>query len=287
MSGTLRPMNASVEIEFGGEMLHLLAERAAWWPRARAIIVADLHLGKASTFRSAGVPLPEGHSDHDLQRLSRLIERHGADHVIILGDLLHARSGVGAATLDALAAFRARHPASALRVTLVRGNHDRSAGDPPATLGFDMYDEPCDLSRMLAGEAVREPTSLRLAHDPAAAERLRPGEHMLCGHLHPAVALSTSGGGRTRHTSSGVSIRPPCFWMSGRVCVLPAFGTFTGSHAVRVRHGDRVFAVGPPGENAIVEVRRGARASDRGLEESQSGSLCDAEFGSGRRPVRS
>lgn len=241
VGGTLRPMSASVEIEFGGEMLHLLAERAVWWPRERAIIVADLHLGKASTFRSVGVALPEGHSDHDLRRLSQLIEQHDARRVIILGDLLHARSGVGRATLDALGAFRDRHPAAALRVTLVRGNHDRSAGDPPASLGFEVCDEPC----ALAGE---DASAVRFAHDPAVAAQMNDTESLLCGHLHPAVALGAAG-------SAGVSMRPACFWVSGRVCVLPAFGTFTGAKAVRVQRGDRVFAVGPLGENAIVEIK--------------------------------
>ena len=49
-----------VECEVAGERLVLLPEKAAFWPRTRALFVADFHLGKAATFRSAGIPLPPG-----------------------------------------------------------------------------------------------------------------------------------------------------------------------------------------------------------------------------------
>ena len=60
-------------IEFGGETLVLLPDRAMFWPAQQALLVADTHFGKAGVFRRAGVPIPEGIDAHDLARLSRLV----------------------------------------------------------------------------------------------------------------------------------------------------------------------------------------------------------------------
>ena len=46
------------ECSVAGEKLLLLAERVAYWPAKGALFVADFHLGKAASFRSAGIPLP-------------------------------------------------------------------------------------------------------------------------------------------------------------------------------------------------------------------------------------
>ena len=48
------------ECSVAGEKLVLLPERVAYWPAKKALFVADFHLGKAASFRSAGIPLPSG-----------------------------------------------------------------------------------------------------------------------------------------------------------------------------------------------------------------------------------
>ena len=47
-------------IEVAGEPVWLLPERAVFWPQGGTLVTADLHWGKAATFRSAGVPIPGG-----------------------------------------------------------------------------------------------------------------------------------------------------------------------------------------------------------------------------------
>ena len=47
-----------VEIRVGGEALELLAEKAALLPERGTLLVADAHIGKAVSFRRAGVPVP-------------------------------------------------------------------------------------------------------------------------------------------------------------------------------------------------------------------------------------
>jgi uncharacterized protein len=210
-----------VELDWGGERWTLLPERAVWWGARRAVVVADVHLGKAASFRAHGLPVPDGHGEADLDRLAGLVERFAADSLVILGDLLHARNGRSPETLAGLAAFRARCPD--LRVTLVRGNHDAKAGDPPGDLGFEVVDE-------VWREAGDGPG---FAHDPGAEWAKGEGP-VMCGHLHPAVVLR----------GAAHAVRSPCFWFGARRAVLPAFGSFTGGAKITPRAGDRVFVVG-------------------------------------------
>jgi uncharacterized protein len=203
-------------LEVAGERLWLLPERAAFWPRESLLLVADPHFGKAAAFRAAGLAVPGGTTAEGLRRVDALLARTGADRLAFLGDFFHARSGRAARTLAALAAWRTAHPA--LEVLLVRGNHDRHAGDPPPELGIRAVDEP-----LTAGPFV-------LAHHP----RPSPAGYVLAGHLHPAVKLR--GIGRQRAVL-------PCFHFGPQVGVLPSFGDFTGAARIVPAEGDRVFVV--------------------------------------------
>jgi uncharacterized protein len=199
-----------------GETLTLMPERAVYWPRERTLVVADLHWGKAATFRAAGVAIPEGGTVADLERLDRALARSGARRLALLGDLLHARAGRAESVLGQVATWRARRPD--LEVLLVRGNHDRGAGDPPPDWGFTTVSEPFAAPPFV------------LCHYPREA----PEGYVLAGHLHPAVRLR--GAGRQQ-------LRLACFWFGPRAGVLPAFGSFTGNSLVTPAPGDQVFAL--------------------------------------------
>lgn len=205
-----------VTIELAARVVQLLPQRAAFLPDERALLVADAHVGKAVSFRRLGVPVPRGTTTETLELLSELIARHGARRLVFLGDFLHSPRAHAPATLGALARWRERH--TALHVTLVRGNHDDRAGDPPPNLGFEVVDEPF----ALGGFALR--------HHPRAGG----AGYVLAGHVHPCVSL----GGRANDR-----VRLACFHFGEQVGVLPAFGAFTGMHAVPVRYGERVFAI--------------------------------------------
>jgi DNA ligase-associated metallophosphoesterase len=207
---------SDAEVRLGGEDVTLLAERALFWPRAGTLVVADLHWGKAATFRAAGLAVPGGTTREGLARLDQALQRTAATRLVILGDLFHARAGKADQTLAALREWRARH--AGLDITLIRGNHDRHAGDPPAELGIACCDPPC----------VEPP--FVLTHHPLAS----PAGYVLAGHLHPSVTLR--GAGRQR-------VRLACFHFGERVGILPAFGDFTGSADIDAVPGDRVFVV--------------------------------------------
>lgn len=223
----------SCEIEWCGDRLALLAERAVWWAARETLIVADLHLGKPEHFRLFGAPVPEEVTRSDLARVSGLIEEFGPRRVVILGDLLHSRVAQGA-TVGALRRWRQSH--AGVAVELVRGNHDRKAGDPPGEVGIVCLDGP-----------VRD-GALWLAHEPPD----EPPGPTLAAHVHPAVRMSGRG--------ARGSMRAPCFWVRKSLLVLPAFGAFTGCRTVRPRSGDRVFALG---EGEIAEVGFSMRAGAR------------------------
>jgi uncharacterized protein len=210
-------VTGAVSVSVAGEQLQLLPERAAFWPRGSLLLVADPHWGKAAAFRAAGLAVPGGTTAEGLRRLDVALARTGARRLAFLGDFFHAREGRSAATLNALAEWRGAHPA--LEVLLVRGNHDRHAGDPPASLGIGVAGTP----------SVPEPPFV-LAHFPDPS----PEGYVLAGHLHPAVTLR--GSGRQRAVL-------PCFHFRARVGVLPAFGAFTGAARIRPAEGDRVFVV--------------------------------------------
>ena len=208
-------MDAPFAVEFGGHALWLLPQRAAYLPEHATLLVADAHIGKAVSFRRLGVPVPAGTTGETLGLLDHCLAATGARRLVFLGDLLHSRRALAAGTLAEVQRWRERWPA--LELTLVRGNHDHHAGDPPAALQVQCVDEPLPLR------------GLRLCHHPQAIE----GATVLAGHRHPCITL----GGRAHDR-----LHLPCFHFAAGLGVLPAFGAFTGMHPVQRAPGDRVFA---------------------------------------------
>jgi DNA ligase-associated metallophosphoesterase len=206
-------------VTLAGETVELLAERALFWPRARTLFVADVHLGKGAAFRAGGIASPRGATANDLARLDALIERREALRLVVLGDFLHAAAGRVPALHAAFTQWRAAH--AALSITLVRGNHDKHAGDPPLTWDIDVVPDPHPL------------VPFALCHEPATP---RTG-HALCGHVHPGARLT---GGAHR------SIRLPCFVLGRRRTLLPAFGRLTGLAIVAPVRGDTIVAIAGP-----------------------------------------
>ncbi len=208
-------MVCTVRLE--GEELWLLADKAVYWPARQCLMIADAHFGKASAYRSLGQPVPQGTTTENLQRLDRLLSALPCAQVIFLGDFLHGPGSHASGTLGALRSWRALNPD--LPMTLIRGNHDKRAGDPPEDLRIDVVTEP-----LLIGPFA-------LQHEPDA----HPSHHVLAGHVHPVYRLR--GKGRQ-------SLRLPCFVISARVSLLPAFGAFTGGHRVEQDNDRRIYVIG-------------------------------------------
>ena len=219
-------------VVLNGTHWELLSQGAAWWVERRWLAVADAHFGKAAAFRARGVPVPQGTTSYNLARLDALIAALQPTTLVFLGDLFHAREAHAPGTLAAFERWREQH--AALDVVLVEGNHDLSAGAPPAALRIRCVAEPWCVD------------GVAFCHHPQYVA----GATVLAGHLHPAVRLN----GRADD-----SLRLPCFWLSadeGRL-VLPAFGAFTGGAGIARAPGDRVFAIAE-GRLYEIPLRRAA-----------------------------
>ena len=212
------------KVRIAGEELTLLPERAVCWGSQRTLFIADPHFGKAATFRALGVPVPRGTTTGALGRLDAVMARTSPRHLVFLGDFLHAAEGRDPETLRVLNDWRRAHAAT--EMTLVRGNHDARAGDPPRELEIRCVTAPFGMPPFV------------LDHHP----RPSPSGYVLCGHIHPAVTLR--GAGR-QHS------RLSCFWFGRDIGVLPAFGEFTGVAEADVQPGDQVFVVA---EESVIAV---------------------------------
>jgi len=219
----LPALHGALALELAGELVWLLPGKALYWPRERMLVVADIHFGKAASFRALGVPVPAGTTSANLAELDRLVAQHGARQILFLGDFLHAKAAHAPSTLAAMQRWRAQCPALAL--TLVRGNHDLHAGDPPLWMSMTMADEP------------RHIGPFAFCHHP---DLLATG-YLMAGHVHPVYRLR----------SGWESVLLPCFMADARRIVLPAFGAFTGGHPVLPEPGERVFV---SSGDAVVEV---------------------------------
>ncbi len=209
-------MDASI----AGERVWLYAERALFWPAGRTLFIADVHLGKTAAFRAGGIALPGGATAANLARLTRLVAATRAEALVVLGDLIHAAAGRTAALQHAVGTWRDDH--RELAITLVRGNHDDRAGDPPAAWRIGTVSGPEPAPPFL------------LCHEPPGAGAGGLFGYALAGHVHPAVRIAGAGLQRERL---------PCFVLGPHRAILPAFGSFTGSAAQGWSHDDTIIAI--------------------------------------------
>ncbi len=195
----VRDMFAS--FEFAGHEMRLGQARALYWPAERALLVADLHLEKASWFAARGQMLPPYDSRDTLERLADAVKATGARRVITLGDNFH--DDAGALRLDAHCTGMLEALTRALDWVWITGNHDEQL---PKGFGGTILPE-----LQIGGVILR--------HEARAGETAPE----LSGHYHPKLRINV----RNRH------IARPCAVMGRSAAgaermILPAFGTLTG-----------------------------------------------------------
>ena len=184
---------------------------------AGVLVVGDLHLGRATVLQRAGLALPGGSDDDDLDRLAAVTERTGAVRVILLGDVVHARAAAG----PALSAALARLGALPVPVDALPGNHDPRLGELLHGSGVGLLPRRV---RVAGAELTHHPR----VRPAGAGARLR-----IAAHLHPVATL-----GRGPD-----AVRLPAVVVGRSDLTLPAFGSTTGGALVAPGPGRRVFAV--------------------------------------------
>lgn len=194
----------------------LLPGKAALWREKHTLIVSDVHIGKAAHFRKAGVAIPSAVNRENLWRLSALLLDHRPQRLLILGDLVHSHHNH---EWDDFVDMRRNF--SSCEFTLIKGNHD-------------VLPETAYTSESILIHPNLSEHHLKFVHEPGSNSDASEGVLEVCGHLHPAIKLR----GTARQ-----SLRLPCFWLSSRRLVMPAFGAFTGMHTIQPSAHDRVFAI--------------------------------------------
>jgi DNA ligase-associated metallophosphoesterase len=209
-----------VRFSFCGHDLMALPQGALFWPARQALLVADLHLEKASWFAKGGQMLPPYDSAATLADLSLIAAATAAEEIWCLGDSFHDREGCDRLSEDARSALIAL--TSTTRWTWIVGNHDAGFADH---CGGAVVEEA-------------EVDGLVLRHEAEPAET-RPE---LSGHFHPKLRIT--------HRGRQVSRR--CFVATATKLILPAFGALTGG--LDAHHPEIVRAVGT-GAQALVPVQ--------------------------------
>ena len=185
-----------VPFSFAGETFHATADGALFWPARNALLVADLHLEKASWFARLGQFLPPYDSHATLSALSVLVERTGATRLFCLGDSFHDRFGCD--RLPASARALLTELTAKLDWTWIVGNHDPGFADH---CGGRLEEEV-------------EIEGIVLRHEAVRGEE-RPE---ISGHFHPKLRVHLRGRQVSRR----------CFVTSAKKIIMPAFGSLTG-----------------------------------------------------------
>ncbi len=201
-----------IEVTLAGQRIRLLGSGAAFWCETSTLFIADLHLGKTTTFRRGGLPVPPGATTATIHKLVHCIEQHQPERVVVLGDLIHARCSWDQELTSGF--DRIFHALRGRPFLLIRGNHDRGSLCYLAEYPIEIVEPPHGDSPWI------------LVHDEAQERpAVIPESHIvLAGHLHPGVRL-----GRT----SAEHLRLPCFWLRSDSLTFPSFGEFTGHQPIR------------------------------------------------------
>ena len=185
-----------VPFSFAGETFQATPGGALFWPSQGALLVADLHLEKASWFARLGQFLPPYDSHATLTALAAEVEWSSANRLFCLGDSFHDRFGcdrLPTSARDLLTALT-----SSLDWTWIVGNHDPGFADHCG----GRISEEVELGGLI------------LRHE-ARRDEPRPE---ISGHFHPKLRVHLCG----RHVSRR------CFVTSATKMIMPAFGSLTG-----------------------------------------------------------
>lgn len=209
-------------ITLNNQTWELHPEKAVYWHEQKTLILSDIHLGKSGHFRKSGIAAPAGINESNLTRLERLINQFKPIRIRILGDLFHSDINREWFQFEEW-----RHQFNDIQFQLVIGNHD--------SLHNSFYES----AQMDVFEKIVE-HDFHFVHDPTdqdLSEKILVG-----GHIHPSVKMK--GKGRQR-------ISLPCFLISERRVLLPAFGTFTGNHTIKPTETDLVYTVV---DNTVIQI---------------------------------
>ena len=201
-------------IDISGVAFTLLYHKALYKPDEELLIIADVHLGKASHFRKNGISLPSSAQQGDYDNLRNLFDLVQPKKVYFLGDLFHSSLNDDWNNLrDLMQAY------SHIVFTLVRGNHD--------LIDDRLFNEV----NVVVVDTIEDERFI-YSHEPL--DNIAVGKLNIVGHIHPGYVLS--GLGRQ-------SVKLPCFYMREQLMILPAFGVLTGLYSMEQSKSATIYLV--------------------------------------------
>jgi DNA ligase-associated metallophosphoesterase len=212
-----------ITLNLRGEQLTLHPYRAIYWQKHKALLLADLHLGKGAHFRKEGIPMPVQAGQVDFDKLIALLLDFQPERTLFLGDLFHSVYNPTWEEFGQLV-----NQFGDIHFELIAGNHDILSPHQYEKFQVEVHAEPYPMGPFL------------LSHHPM--ESVPEDRYNLAGHIHPGIRLS--GLGRQR-------LRLPCFWFGKEQGLLPAFGSLTGTAPIEALAEDQVFVVT---DEAVIEV---------------------------------
>ena len=264
-----------VRFSFSNHELMALPQGALYWPARRALLVADLHLEKASWFARLGQMLPPYDSIATLSDLTALVADCGAEEIWCLGDSFHDRHGCDRLPERARALLSAL--TTRLRWTWITGNHDPGLCRPlrrrdrRGGLGRRAAAAPRGRSRRDAARAFG-PFPSQAADQPSRPQRLaallrrdRAQDHIagvrLAHRRARRLASRDHPRGRPRRAGFGAGRRPAAALPDRRLAVERGKGALERRHLRHVVREDvrmarilahEVLVIGLGGEEGAV-----------------------------------
>ena len=203
-------------IEINNSQFTLLYEKALYKIDEHLLIIADVHLGKASHFRKEGISIPAEAQSADYKNLEQLFKKILPQKVYFLGDLFHSTYNNDWQNFCNLI-----RQFPQIQFTLIRGNHDIIDHKKFRDICIDVTDNI-------------EDEGFVYSHD--ALEPIANGKVNIVGHIHPGIVLS--GAGRQ-------NIKLPCFYITNSLVIVPAFGALTGLCSIDKMPHSRIYVVLP------------------------------------------
>ena len=195
MTALLKNKQTTTEIGLSGRAAILDLTGALYLPDEDALLVADLHFEKGSSFARRGMMLPPYDTRETLAALREAVFRFDPRMVVALGDSFHDVGGPDRLGEEERAVLgQVQNGRDWVWIT---GNHDHAL---PASIGG-----------RVAGELALGALTLR--HEPLAG-----AESEVAGHLHPVGKV----------VMRGRATRRRCFLTDGSRCVMPALGAYAG-----------------------------------------------------------
>lgn len=208
-----KPHNITIQ----KQIFWLSPERSLFWEQEKIVIIADIHLGKSGHFRKEGIGIPQAVFKEDLQRLFAQIQFFKPKELLIVGDFFHSHINNEARLFE-----KWRNDIAHLPIRLITGNHD--------ILPQSWYKQ----NNIHVHADTHTINQICFVHEFEKEKHKDETLYYFSGHIHPGVYID----GLARQ-----SLRFPCFYFTEQYAVLPAFGKFTGTHLIKTKKKDKVFAI--------------------------------------------